>query len=189
MDVPFISNWVLIRLSGFLAYFLFTFSISAGLLSRLAVFQKKRPLMNELHQTSGWAGVLTVIFHMILLWRDRFVTYTLGEIFIPFFSDHAPLASGIGTICFYLFLIVFVTSDFLMKRLGKNLWRKIHLLVIPAWIFMVLHGFLIGTDSNLPWAAFLYGGGVFLVVTIMSLRYLESYFNSLADKNDAKKTP
>lgn len=184
MGTPIISNWELIRLSGFLAYFLFTFSISAGLLSRLTVFQKKRPIMNELHQTSGWMGLLTVIFHMIVLWRDRFVTYELVEIFVPFFSDHDPLSSAIGTICFYLFLIVFLTSDFLMKKLGRDLWRKFHLLVIPAWMLMVLHSIFIGTDSNQTWAAFLYGGGVFLVIALLSLRYLENHFNP-----HAKKTP
>ena len=45
--------------------------------------------MNELHQTSGWVGVLAVIFHMTLLWRDRFVPYELSEIFVPFSSKYA----------------------------------------------------------------------------------------------------
>jgi methionine sulfoxide reductase heme-binding subunit len=189
MDDTFISNWIFIRLSGFLAYFLFTFSLSAGLTSRLAVFKKKKPLLNELHQTSGWAGVLAVIFHMTLLWRDRFVTYQLLGIFVPFSSENAPLESAIGTISFYLFLIVLATSDFLMKKLGKKLWGKIHILVIPAWILMVLHGVLIGTDSNQPWAAFLYGGGVFLVITLLSFRHLENRLNAFPQKNKVKKTP
>ena len=99
------------------------------------------------------------------------------------------LESAIGTISFYLFLIVIATSDFLMKKLGRNLWGKIHILVIPAWILMVLHGVFIGTDSNQPWAAFLYGGGVFLVITLMSFRHLEGRFNAIAPKNEVKKTP
>ena len=189
MDVEFISNWVLIRLSGFLGYFLFTVSICAGLMSRFAIFQKKKPLMNELHQTSGWVGVLAVIFHMTLLWKDCFVPYEISEIFVPFSSEYAPLESAIGTISFYLFLIVIATSDFLMKKLGRNIWRKIHILVIPAWVLMVLHGVLIGTDSNQPWAAFLYGGGVFLVITLLSFRHLESNFKSLTKKTEVKKTP
>lgn len=189
MDVAFISSWFLIRLSGFLAFFLFTFSISAGLMSRFTILKKKKPIMNQLHQTSGWAGLLTVIFHMTLLWKERFVTYQLTEIFIPFSSENATLESAIGTISFYLFLIVIATSDFLMKKLGRNLWGKIHILVIPAWILMVLHGVLIGTDSSQPWAAFLYGGGVFLVITLLSFKYLESPFKSPSPKNEVKKTP
>ena len=60
-------------------------------MSRFAIFQKKKPLMNELHQTSGWVGVLAVIFHMTLFWRDRFVPYEISEIFVPFSSEFAPL--------------------------------------------------------------------------------------------------
>ena len=90
MDDTFISNWIFIRLSGFLAYFLFTFSLSAGLMSRLAVFKKKKPLMNELHQTSGWAGVLAVIFHMTLLWGDRYVPYPTLRDIRSFFLRKCP---------------------------------------------------------------------------------------------------
>ncbi|MHC0039634.1 ferric reductase-like transmembrane domain-containing protein [Pseudoneobacillus sp. C159] len=189
MYIAFLSTWFLIRLSGFLGYFLFTFSISAGLMSRFTAFQKKRPLMIELHQTSGWAGILAVIFHMTLLWRDRFVPYPLTELFLPFSSENAPLESAMGTISLYLFLLVIATSDFLIKKLGRNLWKKIHLLVIPAWILMVLHGILIGTDSNQPWAAFLYGGGVFLVITLLGFRHLENTSKSFSPKNKIKKTP
>lgn len=187
MDVNLISNWVLIRLSGFLSYFLFTCSIGAGLMSRFSLFQKQKPLMIALHQSSGWAGLLAVIFHMTLLWRDRFVAYQLFEIFVPFSSNHAPIQSALGAMSFYLFLLVIATSDFLMKKLGRNRWGKIHLLVIPAWILMVLHGVFIGTDSNQPWAAFLYGGGVFLVITLLGFRHLERSYRSLVPKNEVKK--
>lgn len=176
----FLSNWTFIRLSGFLAYFLFTYAISAGIMSRFSLFQKNKAFLYEMHQLSGWSGLLAVIFHVALLWRDRFVPYGLPEIFVPFSSENAPLESGIGTIAFYLFLMVIASSDFLMKKLGRKLWGKIHILVIPAWILMVLHGTLIGTDSNQPWAAFIYGGGVFLVILLLIFRHWEGRLKPVA---------
>ena len=159
MSFDLLSNWNLIRTSGFLSYFLFTFSIAAGLMSRLFIFQKQKQLMLELHKISGWTGMLTVVFHATLLLVDPYVPYQIWGILIPFSSEYAPVFSALGTISFYLFLLTLATSDFFIKTLGRTLWKKIHFLVIPAWILMVLHGILIGTDSAQTWAAFIYGGG------------------------------
>ncbi|WP_232696018.1 ferric reductase-like transmembrane domain-containing protein [Brevibacillus daliensis] len=188
MSIELFSIWNFIRLSGFLAFFLFTFSISAGLLSRFAIFQKKKLLMLELHQTSGWAGFLTSIFHVILLWKNEYVPYKIQEILIPFLAENATVFSALGTISLYLFVITFATSDFFIKKLGRDLWKKVHLIVIPAWILMVLHSILIGTDSEQPWASFLYGASIILVITLIQFRYLEGRRNPLNKKGPRTNT-
>ena len=174
MSFEWLSVWNLIRTSGFLAYFLFTFSIAAGLMNRLFIFQKQKQLLLELHKVSGWTGMLTVVFHATLLLVDTYVPYRIGEILIPFSAEYAPIFSALGTISYYLFLLTLVTSDFFIKTLGRSLWKKIHFLVIPAWILMILHGILIGTDSTNTWAALIYSGGVILVILLLVFRYLES---------------
>ena len=174
MSFDLLSNWNLIRTSGFLSYFLFTFSIASGLMSRLFIFQKQKQLMLELHKISGWTGMLTVVFHATLLLVDPYVSYQIWGILIPFSAEYAPVFSALGTISFYLFLLTLATSDFFIKTLGRSLWKKIHFLVIPAWILMILHGILIGTDSAKTWAALIYGGGIILVIILLAFRYLES---------------
>lgn len=129
--------------------------------------------MLELHNTSGWFGMLTVIFHAALLIVDKYMPYQVHEILIPFAAKNDPFFSALGTISMYLFLLTLATSDFFMKKLGQSLWKKIHLLVLPAWMLMVLHGILIGTDSAQSWAAFLYGGGVILILTLIIFRYFD----------------
>lgn len=166
------SNWNLVRVSGFLAYFLLTLSIIAGILQKYPSLKKQKPLMMELHKTSGWIGVLTVIFHSTLLLFNHYVPYEIEDLFIPFEADHEPLLSAFGTISFYLFLIVMATSDFFMKKLGFKVWKKLHWLVIPAWILTVLHSFFIGTDSNEPWAIFIYFLGVISVGISLIFRSL-----------------
>lgn len=173
MSLDVLSTWNLIRGSGFLAYFLLTFSLAAGLLNRLLAFQKQKLLILELHKVSGWAGLLTIVFHATLLLVDDYATYRISEILFPFSAENEPVLSGLGTISLYFFLLTIATSDFFIKKLGRALWKRIHLLVIPAWILMVLHGIFIGTDTAQPWAAFVYGGGIILIMFLLVFRYLE----------------
>ncbi|WP_010677688.1 ferric reductase-like transmembrane domain-containing protein [Bacillus timonensis] len=191
MSFDWLSTWSLIRISGFLAYFLFSLSIAAGLMNRLYLFKKQRPLLLELHKLSGWIGMLTVVFHATLLLVDSYMPYPVFEILIPFTAENDPVISGLGTISFYLFLLTIGTSDFFMKQLGRSLWKKIHFLVIPAWCLMVLHGILMGTDSTKPWAAFIYGGGTILVIILLVFRYVENLLESTGNKKGKvlKKTP
>lgn len=160
-------------MSGFLAYFLFTISISAGLISRLSIVQKQKKIFIELHTNSGWFGLLTTIFHMMILSVDNYAPYKLKEIFIPFLAQNSPMSSAFGTISFYFFLIVIASTDFFRKRLGYHIWKKLHLIVIPGWLLMVIHGILIGTDSDLPWATSLYSGGIVLVIISILFRYMD----------------
>jgi sulfoxide reductase heme-binding subunit YedZ len=170
----YFSVWTLIRCSGFLAYFFMTMSLAFGLLTSFSFMKKKKAVLIAYHQTSGWYGLLTIIFHMTLLWKDTFVPYSLTELFVPFSAKNAPVFSALGTLSFYLFILVIGTSDFFIKKLGRERWKKIHLAVIPAWLMMVVHGLAIGTDASKPWALFLYAGGVSLILVLGLLRYFDS---------------
>lgn len=170
----FFTVWTFIRLSGLLGFYLLTLSLIFGLLSSLSFMKKRKILLTTLHQTSGWYGLLTVIFHIILIWRDQYVPYSLAEIFLPFSAQNKPVLSALGTLSFYLFFIVIGSSDFFMKRLGIKNWKRIHLTVIPAWVLMTVHSLLIGTDSSRAWALFLYGSTGSLIVILLILRLTES---------------
>lgn len=182
MSIDLFSNWNLIRTSGFLAYFLLTLSIAAGLMGKISTFNNKKPLMMDLHKFSGWIGLLTVIFHAVLLFNNHYVHYEMEEVLIPFDSDYAPVSSAFGTISFYIFLIVMATSDFFMQKLGRGLWKKLHWLVIPAWVLSVLHGVFIGTDSSQLWAIIVYFGGIVLVMTLLVFRFFESWLGATDSK-------
>ncbi|WP_082692974.1 ferric reductase-like transmembrane domain-containing protein [Bacillus sp. FJAT-29814] len=174
----YFSNWTLIRASGFLAYYFMTLSLSFGLMGSFSIMKRKKAALGSLHQTSGWYGLLTIFFHILLIWQDDYVPYSLLELIIPFYAKNAPVNSGLGTISFYLFLLVIVSSDFLIKKLGLKNWKKLHLAVIPAWLFMLLHGIAIGTDSSEPWAIILYAMGIAIVLILGLLRYMEAKLTS-----------
>lgn len=181
------STWTLIRSSGFLAYFFMTISLSFGIISTLSIMKKQKASLLVIHQTSGWYGLLTIIFHAILLWNDHYLPYSVREILLPFTAKNEPIFSALGTISFYLFFLVIGTSDFFIKRLGRARWKKIHLAVIPAWVMLIIHGITIGTDSSAPWALFLYASGISSIMVLMIIRYFDGNRSKQLNKQTAGK--
>ncbi len=182
----FFSAWTLIRASGFLAFYFMTISLSFGLFGSLSIMKKKKGVLVQLHQASGWYGLLVIIFHMLLIFQDQYVPYSLGALLIPFSSEHEPIFSALGTFSFYLFFLVIGTSDFFIKKLGIKNWKKLHLAVIPAWILMLIHGLAVGTDASEPWALLIYASGVSWIIVLGFIRYMESFL--LRQSTDRKKT-
>ncbi|MBB6443648.1 ferric reductase-like transmembrane domain-containing protein [Bacillus benzoevorans] len=182
-----LTVWNFIRLSGLLAYLLLTISVIGGIVSSWSILKKKKGDLLALHQMSGWAGFLSILFHLMFIWQDNYVDYTLSEILLPFADNEFPFASGIGVIAFYLFFLVLFSSDFMLKRLGKARWKWIHISVFPAWILMTLHGILIGTDSSETWVRLLYAASISLVLLLLTARLLTSR-NKRHETGHQKKT-
>lgn len=55
-----------------------------------------------------------------------------------------------------------------MKR---TLWKKVHLLVFPAWLLSLLHAIWIGTDIENTFVLLLYGVSATLIIFLSILRY------------------
>lgn len=164
------NTWDWIRLLGFLAYFYFTISIIFGLLRKSSYVKSHKNLIYQIHQNAGWLGLLTVIAHMLILLIDNYEPYSLMEILMPFSADYQVLASSLGTIAFYLFLMVLMTSDLWIKTMNRSLWKNIHFLVLPAWLLSLLHGVLIGSDSENGVIIMFYIVTAGLILLILMLR-------------------
>ncbi len=183
----YFSTWNLIRVSGFLSYFLLTISLAFGFLQSFSSLRSKKADFLLIHQTSGWFGLLVILFHMMMLFFDHYVHYPIKSIMVPFISENEPFFSGLGTISFYLFLIIIGSSDFFMRKLGKRVWKRLHILSIPAWILMVIHGVSIGTDSSEIWAQAIYIGSISIILVLGTAKAMESVSIS-QNKGTTKKT-
>ncbi|MBD8007526.1 ferric reductase-like transmembrane domain-containing protein [Bacillus norwichensis] len=161
------NTWVLIRLFGLLSYLFFTLSVSFGMLGQFRSLKAKKTLLFQLHLSSAWAGMMAVLVHMLMLLIDSYQPYELIELLIPFTASYSPILSGVGTIAFLLTLSVIFTSDTMVKLLGRPLWKKIHILVFPAWLGMVIHGLFLGTDSSNSAVYWFYISSIFIVVVIL----------------------
>ncbi len=183
----YFSTWNLIRVSGFLSYFLLTASLAFGFLQAFSSIKNKKADLLLIHQTSGWIGLLVIMFHMIMLFMDQYVHYSLLSILVPFYAENESFSSGLGTLSFYLFLVVIGSSDFFMRILGRTPWRKIHLLAVPAWILMSIHGILIGTDTQEVWASSIYIGSIGLIIVLGVAKAMEAVSTN-NNKTPFKKT-
>ncbi|GIN93890.1 ferric reductase-like transmembrane domain-containing protein [Siminovitchia terrae] len=161
------NTWVLIRLFGLLSYLFFTLSVSFGMLGQFRSLKAKKALLFQIHLSSAWAGMMTVLVHVLLLLIDSYQPYELDELLIPFSASYSPILSGIGTIAFLMSLSVIFTSDTMVKVLGRPLWKKIHILVFPAWLGMVIHGLFLGTDSSNIAVYWFYIISIFIVLVIL----------------------
>jgi predicted ferric reductase len=112
------------------------------------------------------------LLHVLVLTVDRYLPYSLAQIFIPFLSPYRPVWVGVGVIAFYLTVLVSVTF-YLRKQIGMAAFRTIHYTSLLAYFGSTIHGLFAGTDSSLPMALLMYLGS-FLVIFFLTAYWLVS---------------
>jgi sulfoxide reductase heme-binding subunit YedZ len=168
--------WYLTRAAGLMGYFLIWLSTAWGLVVSTKILDPiiERAYAYDFHEYLSWLGLAFVATHVIVLMADKYLPYSLWQVMIPFLSPYRPLWVGIGTIAFYLSLLVTITF-YLKKKIGMSAFRKIHYLSLVSYIGATLHGLYAGTDSVLPIANLLYKGTflvtLFLIVYWVILLY------------------
>ena len=163
--------WYITRAAGLMGYFLIWLSTAWGLVVSTKILDPiiERAYAYDFHEYLSWLGLAFVATHVIVLMADKYLPYSLWQVMIPFLSPYRPLWVGIGTIAFYLSLLVTVTF-YLKKKIGMAAFRKIHYLSLVSYLGATLHGLYAGTDSVLPIANFLYKGT--FLVTLFLTAYL-----------------
>jgi predicted ferric reductase len=168
--------WYLTRAAGLMGYFLIWLSTAWGLVVSTKILD---PIMDrgftyDFHEHLSWLGLAFISVHVIVLMADKYLPYTIWQVLIPFLSPYRPFWVGIGTIAFYLSLLVTVTF-YLKAKIGMSAFRKIHYLSLVAYVGSTLHGLYAGTDGVLPIANLLYKGTflatLFLIVYWIILLY------------------
>ncbi len=142
-------TWYFVRGSGITAYVLLTLSTIWGLvLSSRAVKDWSPGVLSMLmHSTLAWLSVIFSVIHAELLLFDKYFTYTLLDLFIPFRGPYRPVPVGLGTVSFWIMLIVTLSFSF-KKNLGHPRWRLIHLTSYLGFVLATAHGFLAGADAD-----------------------------------------
>jgi predicted ferric reductase len=145
------AYWYLSRASAVIAYALLWLSMALGLFitNKLARLWPGAPTTFDLHQFTSLLGLAFALFHALILMGDKYISYSLAQVLIPFNSTgYKPVWVGLGQIGFYLLGIVGL-SFYIRKRLGHRTWRLIHYLSFLMFALALLHGILAGTDTEL----------------------------------------
>jgi DMSO/TMAO reductase YedYZ heme-binding membrane subunit len=145
--------WYTARAGGIVAWALLATSVVWGLLlsTRLRPGGVRPAWTLDLHRFLGGLAVIFVGVHVAGIIADSYVHFGLVDVLVPFAASWHPLWVAWGIVSVYLMLAVELTS--LTRRwLPPALWRRIHILSLPLFVFATMHFVLAGTDAGNPFA-------------------------------------
>jgi predicted ferric reductase len=162
--------WYLSRATAFvsLSVLWISMALGLGLTNKMARLWPGAPAAFAIHEYVSLLGLTFALFHALVLLGDRYINFTLAQIFLPFATvDYRPTWVGIGQIGFYVWLIV-ALSFYVRQRIGQKTWRVIHYLSFAMYIMGLVHGLFSGTDSTANWAQWYYwiSGGSLLFLFV-----------------------
>jgi ferredoxin-NADP reductase len=144
--------WLASRAAGVVALLCITVSVGVGLTMAGRVSRRPRlarPL-RSIHQQTALVGLVAIAVHGITLLGDRFLSPSIGDIALPFTSEHEPLWTGLGVTGGWLAAIL-GPSYWARHRIGAGVWRKLHRATVLVYVLAVAHALGAGTDASTPW--------------------------------------
>ena len=145
--------WLASRASGILALVLMSVSVTIGLLLATGLARMRPGLPKKLvgiHEHAALCSLVAIAVHGIALLGDGWMRPGLTGISIPFVLDYEPLFTGIGIISGYVAAALGL-SFYARRRIGTNVWRKLHKLTVLAWTGSMVHAIGAGSDASSPW--------------------------------------
>jgi hypothetical protein len=81
---------------------------------------------------------------------DRYVSFPLRAVILPFGGRYEPLLVAFGQIAAWLTLLL-IASFHVRRQIGGRVWRRLHYASFVAFWLAVAHGLLLGTEGTV-WA-------------------------------------
>jgi predicted ferric reductase len=150
--------WYLSRGSALVSFALLWLSMAIGLTisNRLARLWPGGPAAFDLHQYTSLLGLAFALFHALILLGDKYMSYELQQILVPFASaGYRPIWVGLGQLGIYIWAVV-AFSFYVRAKTGTRAWRIIHFASFAAFALALVHGLTSGTDSSAVWAGRMY---------------------------------
>ena len=147
-------TWYVTRSSGLVAWALLALATLWGLLLSSRVLER-RPSpawLLDLHRHLGWLTLVFSAVHLVALYVDDFVDFSMASLVVPFVSEYETGAVAFGVVAMYVLIAVQITS-WLRGRIPRRVWRAVHWLSAPLFIVASIHGLMVGTDTGSPWVA------------------------------------
>jgi ferric reductase like protein len=157
--------WYIARSAGLVAWALLTASVLWGLALSTKVFGRrpKPSWLLDLHRYLGGLAAVFTVVHIGGVLLDRYVSFNLLSVFVPFASTWRPVAIAWGVVGIYLLAAVELTS-LARSRLPRKLWRATHFASFPLFVSATLHALTAGTDAH----TWLFEGMMVLAVSAVS---------------------
>lgn len=99
-----------------------------------------------LHKFTGYSAAIAILLHIVLIPLDPLSKFTWGDLLLPAWTEHQPLANTFGSVAFYLIGVV-VISSYYKDKIKLGTWRVLHFLSYFAAVPLILHSVI--TDPKL----------------------------------------
>ncbi len=144
--------WYLMRASGLAALTLLSATVLIGLALRVRLWQPalERWRVYDIHLTCSILTAILLALHLLSVFLDRVVPFSLADMLIPLHASYQPLWIAAGILGLYLLLVVW-GSSLIRNRLSYSLWRRLHPLALAALGLVMLHALFAGTDGPALW--------------------------------------
>ncbi len=161
--------WWLSRSAGIVAWVAIAAAVAWGLLASTRLVRRRGlpAWILDLHRHLGTITIVLVSVHVGAVWADSYVHFGAKELFVPFASTWRPHAVAWGIVSTYVLVAIQLTS-WVMRRLPRKLWHRVHVLSVPMLGAATVHGLLAGTDRHnraLQWIAFFALGPIVFLLT------------------------
>ena len=162
------AYWYMARAGGIVGYLLLWLSVVWGLVlsTKISDGWVPAPVAYGLHEFLSLGTLLFSAGHALVLLGDRYIGFNIFHLAIPFLAPYEPLWTGLGTIGLYLSAAL-TGSFYIRKQIGQKVWRALHYLTFVAYLLVLLHGVMAGSDNGLSLMKLTYvvtGFGVLFLV-------------------------
>jgi predicted ferric reductase len=165
------SFWYLSRSAGLVAYLLLWGSVVWGVLLSARSRRLKGPALFDAHQFLSNVALGFAFFHALVLVGDRYLSFPLNAILVPFVTDYKPLLVAAGQIGLWLSVLLGLSVLF-RKQIGVRRFRVFHYTSYLAYWLVLFHSIWLGSDTNLPIVQGMYALSALAVALLTAWRIL-----------------
>lgn len=144
--------WYITRASAIIAWVLLTLSALWGILLKTRILRgaDNPEWLKVVHRFISSSAMLMVVTHVVSLWMDSYIEFTVVDLLIPFASSFEPVAVALGVMSMWVMVIVWLTSV-AMPWLPQAVWKAIHFTSYLSLFAVALHSGMVGSDVGTPW--------------------------------------
>jgi len=144
--------WYVTRSSAIVGWILLTLSVLWGILLKTRILRgaDNPEWLKVVHRFISGLAMLMVLTHMVSLYLDSYIEFTVADLLIPFSSEFEPWGVALGIIGMWAMVLVWVTS-MAMQWIPQPVWKAIHYLSYLSVFAVALHSGMVGTDVGTPW--------------------------------------
>jgi methionine sulfoxide reductase heme-binding subunit len=159
--------------TGLVGTILLTATTVVGMLhsGRVSSTRWPRFAMHAVHRNVSLLALVFVLAHVTIAVGKPRSGLVWFHAVLPYSCTPHPLWLGVGVVALELMAAAIVTS-FLRARIGRRVWRAVHVMAYASWPFAIAHGVGIGSDRGIAWVVGVYVACVLAVVAALGRRFL-----------------